>query len=389
MSRRRKRPSRRRRDGLRTSEGHDSASTQSPSEETGAEDFNRVQVVYNNEHSPYLYGAIHVIEGPIQSQRWHRPFIISKTANGEEVVYGTVTRTLTRILDQVNRFSEFSSTTHQQLVAAGIEVSGDSPVLPKTDLTDAIIEEQDRLIEDVLLSTSVYVRILSEMFPKKLQRAVVPIYDYDGEKAGDVSLKHVGNLMVHNRFVTIRDNFVVDLISDEEFLGEPRQMGLKFDFAEYLDCLSKVIESFTVKELVTILWAKIKHLSASGLDDIVFVTQNLYTLGGLVAGVTPRLHAGPMKTILDGVAKELYEQESGKGNIPAGQGLDVTVVFGPPRFYLEPDLAEKKIRTQMTVNGNPETLVMGYEDFFRSVLKVASGNKLLHGLTPGDDAPRS
>ena len=54
-----------------------------------------------------------------------------------------------------------------------------------------------------------------------------------------------------------------------------------------------------------------------------------------------------------------------------------TVAFTAPRFYLEPDLDQKQIRTAVQVNGSPETLVMGYEDFFSEVAK-ASGNRRLY-----------
>ena len=38
-------------------------------------------------------------------------------------------------------------------------------LLPESDLSDVIVDEQDRLIEEVLLATSMHVRRLLELFP--------------------------------------------------------------------------------------------------------------------------------------------------------------------------------------------------------------------------------
>ena len=75
-----------------------------------AANHNRVQLIFNAEHKPYLYSAIHIVDGDEQDQRWERPFIVSKTtASGEEVVYGTIKRTLQRISAQLDRLKKFQT----------------------------------------------------------------------------------------------------------------------------------------------------------------------------------------------------------------------------------------------------------------------------------------
>ena len=55
---------------------------------------NRVTIFFNAQHRPYLYEAIHIVRGSQDNQWWERPFVISKrTADGKEVVYGTVITT--------------------------------------------------------------------------------------------------------------------------------------------------------------------------------------------------------------------------------------------------------------------------------------------------------
>ena len=111
---------------------------------------------------------------------------------------------------------------------------------------------------------------------------------------------------------------------------------------------------------------------------IMFLTQNLYTLGGLVVGTRIPIDSGPMKAILDRVADEhLKERFAKKPKLRKAKRFVESVVFSTPRFYLEPDLNQKQIRIQMQVNGNDEKMVIDYEKFYKQVL-AASGNTKLH-----------
>ena len=153
-------------------------------------------------------------------------------------------------------------------------------------------------------------------------------------------------------------------------------MGLKINFLEYISEVEKVVSSITVKDLIAKLWRSTKTLSASSnIKDIIFLTQNLYTLGGSVVGSDSPIDAGPLKTILDRVAKDYLERTYPNQTGPIT--VSVSLGFSMPRFYLEPDLDQKQIRVEMQVNGSSETLVMGYEEFFREVLG-ASGNRKLY-----------
>ena len=133
---------------------------------------NRIQVVFNAEHPPYLYGAIHVVDGDIGNQRWEKPFVISKQGPGGETFYGTVTRTLAKVWSQLQRLRRFRSDTERRLEAAGVSpIDHAGSELPDSKLTDQILDDQEELIEEVLLCISVHVRVLSEIFPKKLASA--------------------------------------------------------------------------------------------------------------------------------------------------------------------------------------------------------------------------
>ncbi|MXX40031.1 MAG: hypothetical protein F4Z85_18560 [Gemmatimonadetes bacterium] len=341
-------------------------------------EFNRVQIVFNAEHKPYLYGAVHIVDGDLKNQRWESPFVISKRrSDGEEVVYGTIKRTLEKISSQIERIRIFQLETQAKLEAEGIA----PPTLPESEVADRILDEQEDLVEDVLLTVSVNVRILSEIFQQKLEKSKVNVYDYDGGGVGRIELSKIANLLVHNRYILVKDHYIVDLISNKEFMAEKPQMGLKIDFLEYISEVGRAVNGITVKDLISKLWGMTKRLSASSnIKDIVFLTQNLYTMGGFVVGSDTPIGSGLLKTILDRVATKYIERMYPQNSAP--EDIQIEMIFSTPRFYLEPDLDQKQIRIQMQVNGNPETLVMDYDEFFSEVIK-ASGNRKLHPNSVG------
>ena len=338
---------------------------------------NRIHIVFNAEHKPYIYGAIHKVDGSVDNQWWEKPFVVSKKrSDGNDVHYGTVKRTLGKIVSQLQRLEKFSFESAAKLEAAGITpLIQKGAILPESQLSHRILDEQDDLIEEVLLAISVDIRILSEIFPSKLRKRKVSVYDYDNANIGRIELNEIADLLLHNRYIVIKDQYVVDLMSDKGFMSDKPQMGLKFDFDEFISQVQKAISGLTVKDLVGKLWGITKLLSpSSSIKDIVFLAQNLYTLGDSVVGKDAKVETGPLKVILDKVAKQHLDRLYPP---PGAARLSTIVTFKTPRFYLEPDLDQKQIRTEVEVNGSPETLVMDYEDFFSEVSK-ASGSRRLY-----------
>ena len=337
------------------------------------EPLNRVLVIYQRVGS-CQYGAISKMGCDPRHLEWHSPFLISKANSaGEEEVYGTVGGILKRIVAQLEKMDVFGERTSRRLSEAGVEV-GPNRQLQPSDLANTIIDEQAALIEEVVLITSIYVRQLHEIFAH-LKKFQVDVSDYEGNPADRTSLKHVGDLMAHNRYIAIRDGRIVDLMSDKKHLAQ-HQTGLQFDFIEYLRCVSALVESITVERLATMLQERIRELSnSSPLRDIIFLMQNLYTLGGFMVEAGKPLSA-PVRAILDRLAPDLYEQELQAKGLPAGSAATIQAVFTSPKFQFEGNLEDKKIRTFMTVNGHTETLVTGYEQFFRDVIAAAGSTKL-------------
>ncbi len=345
--------------------------------------FKKLEIIYNGEHKPYLYGAIRVIDGSLNKGRWESPFVISKrNSKGEEIVYGTVKRTLEKISSQINRLRRFTAEAKVKLDAEGITpIIGDGLTLPESQLTQKILDEQEDIIEDILLTISVNIRILSEIFPQKLKKNRVKVYNYHDKCVSSIELREIANLLLHNRYILVKDQYVIDLFSDEKFMTESPQTGLKINFQEYLSEVKKVVNGTTVDDLISKLCELTKNLStSSNIRDIIFLTQNLYTMEGLVIGEAATINSGPLNTILNRVTdKRIQEMYSLKSTSKETQ-ISTNVVFSSPRFTLEPDLNQKEIRISMQVNGNNESLVMNYEKFFSEVSK-ASGQRKLYEYT--------
>ena len=337
---------------------------------------NRLELVFNADHQPYVYGAIRIVDGDVANQRWENPFVMSKRRADGETFYGTIDRTLTRIKTQLTRLEQFQAETERRLSVAGIKpVDQAASQLPDSALTDQILDEQDELIEDVLLSVSVYVRVLSEIFPSKMKRAKANVYDYGDKCVGTIELHDIANLLLHQRYIVIRNEYVVDLISDDQFMSNEAQFGLKISFPEYVAEVERALNGLTVKDLIGKLWGETKRLStSSSVKDMVFLTQNLFTLGGFVVHEGSPITGGPLKPIFDRVANQFLQSLTPKP-VP-GKEVQVQLVFRTPRFQLEPDLNDKRIRVTVEVNGKQEQLVLGYEKFFSSVANAHGNIKL-------------
>ena len=184
--------------------------------------------------------------------------------------------------------------------------------------------------------------------PEKRDEFQVAVYDYDEQPVSRLPLRDTGNLMAHSRYIAIRGSRVVDLMSDQRSLVGDFETGLQFDFIEYLRGVSDFVASITVEDLAAMLLERVRELSpSSDIGDIVFLLQNLYTLGGFVMDTSSPL-SGPVKAILDPMVPDLYERERQARGLPAGSAVTMQVAFTTPRFEFEGDLEDKKIRISVT-----------------------------------------
>ena len=321
--------------------------------------------------------STYIVRGALTHQWTTKPFIVSKrTATGEVFVYGSILQMLLKLLLQIEKLREFSTRADVVLTRAGLPV-GEAPLPVGVPITDHIMDDQEELIEEVLLVTSVRVRTLSEMFPERLMQYTVPVYDYDDKKVDSIQIRHIGNLLAHNRYICVRDEHIVDLYSDERALSSLGQIGLKLNFLEYVAEVEKAVRDIKVKDLLKYLRCRLERLSsASGSKEMVDLHQNLYTLGGLVGRQLDSTIPGPLQTILNRAVVKNLERKYPNSPPEGEDRQSVIMKFTTPRFGWKPDLDEKRILVSLFVNDEPETLVMNLGEFFHE-MEAAYGESTL------------
>ena len=338
--------------------------------------YNTVQVIYQR-REPYLYGSICKIKHEGQQFKYTSPFVISKNdPSGREITYGTVAIVLEKVNRQVQKLQDFSTQAADQLKRAGIiSTHSKGATLPKSEVTDKVISEQERLIEDVLLVVSANIRILAEIFPDhRLNDREIPKYDYESNKIGFITLVEIAKLLLHNRYILAQSPYVVDLYSDHRSMAGKHKtgqldVGFKFNFEEYMNEVLELIRDITVQDLADQLQNTIAQLSTeSNIKDIMFAIQNLHAFGRTIIDKD-----GPLRHIMNKVA--LRQAQLSKTKKQKFQ-----LVFTQPNVGLDPDLRNKQISIQMLVNGQQENHKMGYEDFFKEVAKAFGDKPLLSSL---------
>jgi len=337
---------------------------------------NEVRMIFNGEYKPYVYAAICIVEGEKPNLRTSKPFIISKLkADGEEIVYGTIKQTMQRISSQLEKIKKLETHFRDKFnVRGNLDADGQHISLPENDITDQILDEQEVILEEVLINVSVHIRILAEIFPNQFRRYKVSLYDYDDKVIEKMGLREVANLLLHYRYFVIRGKFVVDLFSDQRFMNEQSQIGLKFSFIEYFEKISAAVSGITVGDLVGELKRKTDSLSASSSPrDIIFLFQNLYTLGGYSVNVA---HKSPLKEILRQVVLNHQKEKTAQKPKLKNKEFRMRVAFREPRFYWEPDLNRKQIRIVMEVNGQMRNRVLDSGKFYKQILVTAGNIKL-------------
>ena len=334
-----------------------------------------LHILYRDQEKPYLYGAILRVDG--NNQQWEQRFLISKSQSGKDpVVYGTVRKLLGKISSHVSKLNQFGLESKAMLEANGITPGEDGQLPASGAVVDKVLDAQEDLIEDVLVATAVNIRVLSDIFPQKLKRHKIPVYDYNGDKVDEIELRVLANRLLHHRYFAVSDHYVYDLMSDQKGMTDKLQTGLKINFIEYIAEVQDVVDGLTINDLVGKLRGMTKQLSASSsITDIVFLMQNLYGLGQSMLGGETTIERGPLKTILDKVAKAQAKRLHPE-NPPHGTEVNIVTTFRTPTFKLEPDLNVKQIRVNVTVNEIQETLVMGYEEFFKEISKTSGSMRI-------------
>lgn len=367
-----------------------------------------ISLIYNL-RKPYLYGCIRFFKSstnqkPATLQRQSAPFVISQSVGEDEVVvYGGVyelIREIRRLIDDLlNCQKRFNSTLRRSGVNTDEKPDSSGKTIlvsiPDGDKEDRLFFEYIREVTNILFLISSRTRNLFEIFPG-FDRQCIDKLDYEGNKVGSISLKELFNHFVHNRYLFVDGEYVVDIFSDK---FSPKSsisetfMGYKIKWRDYIDAIRRVTNDVRMKDLTQLLRGRLGKLSSSeSHKDIVFLVQNLESFSQLLVRKIPDKGYEFMSNLL---FNERSNQEAANKIANIGMGKQVveeTVTFTAPHIKIYEELGERKFTIQVkcgfTLRHNNKYLLknevlkdhsvdVGYKEFLDCVNDAFGDDSLL------------
>ena len=316
-----------------------------------------ISLIYNRSGS-LLYGCIRFFRSNPNQQdaklfRQSAPFVISQSiGQNETVVYGsvyTLVLEIRRLIDDLNGHNRKFRTT-LSLSGVDIDETDDSSgkrvvIIPEGDKGDKLFFEYVREVTNTLLLISSQTRNLFQLYPRFNARRISQ-FDYEENKVGSIPLRELFDYFVHNRYLFVDGEYVVDIFSDK---FSPKSsvsktfMGYKINWREYIDAIQKVTGDVRMKDLTGLLRGRFKNLSsASSHKDIVFLVQNLESFSNLLATKVPDERYKFMLNLLfdEKANQNLANIEERK------ESFTQVVTFVAPHIKIHEELSEKKFSIQ-------------------------------------------
>ncbi|MXZ90816.1 MAG: hypothetical protein F4W95_05975 [Chloroflexi bacterium] len=343
--------------------------------------------------SNYTYAAI-VTAKPDTAQSGDVPtdnkavYISSARLGDREIVYGSLLHTIDEAIRPIyqssRRLREMSEIIPAD-VFPSVEYteSGDGIglyTLPPGDYSDAIIHQQEQILKDTLLLSGIHVRTLLEDFSGR-GNVPVPIYDYESEPAGSVSLAEIFNTLEHYRYCVVSGEFVHDVFSSKGQLGSDQLVGSKMKIHELFNAIFVFISRIRIKDFAGVLRARLENLSVdSDRSDAIFAVQNVHSIAQImhertvVVGTLPEFIA-VLNRKLELTTKErrILQDAEDKGETE----VHLVRIGGLPVFSIGRLLHNKMIETHITINGESEKVEISWDEFFRELVKVHGDEPLV------------
>ncbi len=363
-----------------------------------------ISLIYTRRGSR-LYGCIQFFRPERKQQhvepfRQSAPFVISQSIGHEEtVVYGSIHELIREIRRLLNDVSECNETFKSTLRYGGVNTderrdsSGRIVVtIPEGEKGDRLFYEYVREVTNILLLLSTQTRNLFQLYPRFNNRCISR-FDYEGNKVGIIPLKELFDYLVHNRYLFVDGEHVVDLFSDK---FSPKSsisqtfMGYKIRWREYLDAIRSVTDDVKMKDLTGLLRGRLEKLSSSSSHkDIVFLVQNLESFSNVLAMKIPDDRYKFMLSLMFDERANQNLPDIGEKN----ESVEQIVTFTAPHIKIHEKLSEKKfairVRCKFTLRDNQEhpvkaeelddhSIDVGYEKFFDLVNSVFGDDTLMN-----------
>ncbi len=331
---------------------------------------------------PYLYGAISII-GPEDIARggtipleWSYPFVISKQMDDREIVYGSLLHLIGEVAKPIFRFNHRVRALADSLpeeVRSSIRVSheGNAVIheLQSSDFPEWLLHRQEELTKEGLLLSGLHLRTLLEILSGR-RNASVPVYDYDGNANGAVTLNELFHILMHHRYCVVSGDYIHDVFSGKAQLESPRLFGSKVKSSELFNAMLSYISTIKIRDLVGVLRGRLESLTVqSEPRDIMFAVQNVHSLTEIIGERIPGKRFPKMQELL---FREFTTEEKRQIEEAKRQDKTVTLVrrFGQPAFKIDPALHEKRIEMSININGKSESFSFEQDQFFGVLTQV-------------------
>ena len=247
--------------------------------------------------------------------------------------------------------------------------------MPSQGFSASFLHKQEGIMKDTLLLSGLHLRTLLEMFSGRGNTSI-PLYDYEANAIGTVSLNDLFNPLMHYRYCVISGEYVHDLFSRTFQLESPRLFGSKIKTADLFDAMTKFLSAVRVNDLVGLLRGSLKSLTVdSEPRDIAFAVQNVHSLTQIISDriLVPRFQ---------GFQQFLFRQltEDEKLKIKESDGNSKVVLerrFGKPNFKIGDDPRAETIVMYVNINGKSESFEFSQAEFFAELSQAFSEEPLV------------
>ena len=338
---------------------------------------------------PYVYGAISTL-GPEDFARggtipldWSYPFVVSKQVNDREIVYGSLLHLIGEVAKPIFRMNHRLRALGDSLpeeVRSSLRVShtGNDVIYesPSPGLPDWLLHRQEELMKEGLLLSGLHLRTLLEILSGR-RNASVPVYDYDGNSNGTVTLNELFHILMHHRYCVVSGDYIHDVFSGKSQLESPRLFGAKVKSSELFNAMLSYVSTITINDFVGVLRSRLAKLTIqSEPRDIMFAVQNVHSLDEIVGERIPEERFPKMQELL---FREFTAEEKRQVEEATRQNKTVTLVrrFREPAFKIDPALHEKRIEMSININGKSESFTFEQDQFFGVLTRVYGDDPIL------------
>lgn len=328
-----------------------------------------------------LYGVIHTVRGELDNQETSQVFLISRQVGGKEIVYGSVLHLLDKIIGLLSIFEYDLDLLRQPTVSSYERTQRAIDVREPMSLEDAIMQQQDKIIEDTTLLVALHFRTLSEIFSGRFRREI-SVYGTDDQEIDRVQIKAVADNLVHSRYFVINDRFIDNIASAKDELPYRVPFEPKVDAFEFFDAVLDVIRHLRVNDLIGVLRRGLATISAdSDPRHVIFLVQNIHTLARVVNDNLESPNSSPIVDMLLDKEKQRITQWLNETRPQGVDSIEFKQTFTAPRFKIHEDLSRPQLQVSLRINDKPETLDIDSRRFFE-VLAGACGRAPLIADVP-------